>query len=99
MKLGPRLTLAAAEGVAIQALTFLAGEPERLAGFLNTTGLNPEEIRAASAQPGFLLGVLDYVGCDDRLVAEFAAATGCNPGDVARAYEALGGAPWEREIP
>ena len=99
MKLGAQLTLVAAEGVAVQALTFLAGEPARLAGFLNTTELNPEQIRQAAAQPGFLLGVLDYVGSDDRLVAEFAAATGCKPDDIARAYQALGGAPWERAVP
>ncbi len=99
MKPGPALTLEAAEGVAVQALTFLADDPERLSRFLGATGLGPGEIRAASADPGFLLGVLEYVASDDRLIAGFAAATGCNPGDVARAHAALGGEPWERAVP
>jgi len=99
MKLGPSLTQEAAEGLAIQALTFIAGDAERLGRFLAITGIGPAEIRAASAEPGFLAGVLDYVASDDRLIAEFAAATGLDPADVGRAHAALGGTPWERESP
>ncbi len=99
MKPASSLTLEAAEGVAIQALTFIAGEPERLGRFLAATGLGPAEIRAASAEPGFLAGVLEYLASDDRLIAAFAAESGLDPGDVARAHEALGGSPWEREVP
>ena len=73
MKLGPPLTKEAAEGLAIQALTFLAGEPERLGRFLAATGIGPTEIRAAAGEPGFLAGVLDYLAADDRLIAAFAA--------------------------
>jgi len=43
--------------------------------------------------------VLEYLAADERLIAAFAVATGCNPADVARAHAALGGEPWEREIP
>jgi hypothetical protein len=99
MKLGSSLTQEAAEGVAVQALTFIAGEPERLGRFLAATGIGPAEIRAASAEPGFLAGVLEYLASDDRLIAAFAAETGLDPNDVARAHNALGGEPWEREIP
>jgi Protein of unknown function (DUF3572) len=99
MKLGPPLTQQAAEGLAIQALTFIAGDDERLGSFLAATGLGPAEIRAASAEPGFLAGVLGYLASDDRLIADFAATTGCDPGEVGRAYAALGGEPWEREVP
>ena len=99
MKLGPALTKEAAEGLAIQALTFVAGEGERLGRFLAATGIGPAEIRAAANEPGFLAGVLEYLAADDRLIAAFAAETGLDPADVARAHEALGGEPWEREIP
>ncbi len=99
MKLGPPLTQEAAEGLAIQALTFIAGEPERLGSFLATTGIGPTQIRAASAEPGFLAGVLEYLAADEALIAAFAAETGLDPADVGRAYAALAGAPWEREIP
>jgi hypothetical protein len=96
MKSGSSLTLEAAESVAVQALTFLAGEPERLGRFLQATGIGPGEIRAAAGEPGFLAGVLEYLAGDDRLIAEFAAEAGLDPGDVARAHKALGGEPWER---
>jgi len=99
MKLGPALTKEAAEGLAIQALTFLASEPERFGGFLAATGIGPTQIRAAANEPGFLAGVLDYLAADDGLIARFAAETGRDPGDVARAHAALGGESWEREVP
>ena len=99
MKLGSSLTQNAAEALAIQALTFIAGDGERLGGFLAATGIGPAEIRAAGAEPGFLAGVLGYLASDDRLIAAFAAETGLDPADVGRAYAALGGEAWERENP
>ena len=99
MNLSPPLTLEAAEGLAIQALTFIAGDGERLGRFLAVTGIGPAEIRAAAVEPGFLAGVLEYLAADDRLIAAFAAETGTNPADIGRAHSALGGTPWEREVP
>jgi uncharacterized protein DUF3572 len=99
MKLRPSLTQEAAEGLAIQALTFIAGDSERLGRFLAVTGIGPAEIRAASREPGFLAGVLQYLASDDRLAAAFAAEAGLDPADLAKAHVALGGEPWEREIP
>lgn len=98
MKAAPSLTQDAAEGLAIQALTFIAGDGERLGRFLATTGIGPAQIRAASQQPGFLAGVLDYLAGDERLLSEFAAAAGFDPADVGKALAALGG-HWERDIP
>ena len=89
----------AAEGLAIQALTYLAGEPERLGRFLSVTGIGPDQIRAAAGEPGFLAGVLAYLASDEQLAAAFTAEAGCAAADIARAHNALGGEPWEREIP
>ena len=66
MKPGSSLTEEAAEGLAIQALTFIAGDGERLGRFLATTGIGPAQIRAAAQEPSFLLGVLDYLAPDNR---------------------------------
>jgi hypothetical protein len=88
----------AAEALAIQALNFIAGDGERLGRFLAVTGIGPAGIRAASREPGFLVGVLDYLAGDDRLLSAFAVETGCDPADVGKALAALGGY-WEREIP
>ena len=98
MKLGPALTKEAAEGLAIQALTFIAGDGERLGRFLAVTGIGPQEIRAAAREPGFLAGVLDYLATDEALVTAFAAAAEIDPALIEKARAALGGA-WEREIP
>lgn len=89
----------AAEGLAIQALSFIASDAERLGRFLAITGIGPAEIRAASTEPGFLAGVLDYVAGDERMVTEFAAETGFDPADLGKARAALGGGDWEREVP
>ena len=51
----------AAEMLAIEALAFLAGEPEELGRFLALAGIGAETLRSAAADPGFLAGVLDYL--------------------------------------
>ena len=81
----------AAESLAVQALGFLAGEPERLARFLALTGIGPDRIRAAAASPGFLAGVLDHVASEDALVTAFATEAGIKPEEVANARRALDG--------
>ena len=68
----PQMTRELAESVAIQALTFLAEEPERLDRFLALTGIGPESLRDAAREPNFLLGVLDHLAGDERLLHEFA---------------------------
>ena len=98
MKPGSSLTEEAAEGLAIQALTFIAEDGERLGRFLATTGIGPAQIRAAAQEPGFLVGVLDYLAGDERLLSAFAAETGNDPAHVGKALAALGG-HWERDIP
>ncbi len=99
MKQAPQLTQERAEALAIQALTFIAGDAERLGRFLAVTGIGPAEIRAAAGEPGFLAGVLEYMASDEKLIGAFADENGLNPADVGKARVALGGQPWEREQP
>lgn len=97
---GPRgMSPEAAEALAIQALGFLAEDSERLTRFFSVTGLDPDGIREAAGAPGFLAGVLAYLASDEALASEFIAAASCSPDDIFRAHTALGGQPWEREIP
>jgi hypothetical protein len=88
----------AAEMLAIQALSFIAEEPERLAAFLNATGLTVERLRESARAPGFLGGVLEHMLADESLLLAFATAADIDPADIARARGALGGR-WERDIP
>jgi hypothetical protein len=82
-----------AETVAIQALSFIAGTPDRLGRFLSLTGLGPDSLRMAARDPNFLAGVLDHLASDDSLMQTFAEENGIDPHDVARARSALGGSP------
>ncbi len=88
---GSREARDAAGALAVAALAFIAGEPERLGYFLAATGIGPESIRAAAREPGFLAGVLDYVAGDETLLRGFAEQSGFDPGDVGRAREVLAG--------
>jgi hypothetical protein len=88
----------AAEMLAIQALSFIAEEPERLNAFLNATGLTLDRLRESANQPDFLAGVLEHMLADESLLLAFAASAVVDPADVTRARIALG-STWERDIP
>jgi hypothetical protein len=87
-----------AEIVAIQALSFVAGEPERLGAFLAESGIGPETLRSAAADPQFLISVLDFVLRDDQTVKAFAEVAQLHPTNIAAARQALG-ENWERDVP
>jgi hypothetical protein len=89
----------AAENLAIQALTYLAAEPEKLDAFLASAGIDAGAIRAAAREPGFLAGVLDHLAANERLLIGFAEEVGCDPSLVMRARATLSGEPWERDVP
>lgn len=89
----PRNPGEVAEIVAIQALTFLAGDPERLGVFLSESGIGPETLRASAADPKFLAGVLEFVMRDDNTVKAFADSSQLPLATIAAAREALGGYP------
>jgi hypothetical protein len=88
-----------AEIVAVQALSFVADDPERLGAFLAETGIGPETLRSAAADPHFLASVLDFVLRDDATVKAFAAASELDPTTVAAAREVLNEDPSERDVP
>ena len=78
-----------AEIVAVQALSFIASDPERLGAFLAESGLGPETLRAAATDPRFLAHVLDFVMRDDATVKAFAAVSQLDPTNIAAAHQAL----------
>ena len=89
----------AAEIVAIQALSFIAGEPERLGLFLAESGIGPETLRSAASDPRFLASVLDFVMRDDATVKAFASVSQLHPTNIAAAHQALNDPEWERDVP
>ncbi|MFZ1173062.1 DUF3572 domain-containing protein [Bradyrhizobium sp.] len=88
-----------AEIVAIQALSFVAGDPERLGVFLAESGIGPETLRSAAADPRFLAHVLDFVMRDDATVKAFAEVSKLHPTNIAAAHQALNDSGLERDVP
>ena len=90
----------AAEMLAVQALTFIAEDHERMSEFLAATGLEPGQIRVAAQEQGFFAGVLEHMLADESLLVAFADSAGIDPAEIARARAALGrGRKWERDLP
>src|SRR5665213_2553571 len=89
---------AAAQALAVEALAFLAADPERIGRFLALTGIGPDALRTAAREPDFLNGVLEYVTGDEQLLLAFAEHVQIKPGAVERARATLGGT-WERDVP
>jgi hypothetical protein len=78
-----------AEALAIQALGFIAADPELMPRFLAITGIEVGSIRQAADEPGFLAGVLQFIAAHEPTLLRFAEETGTRPGDVAAALRAL----------
>ena len=88
-----------AEIVAVQALSFIAGDPERLGLFLAESGIGPETLRTAASDPQFLASVLDFIMRDDATVKAFAEVSQLHPTNIAAAHQALNDPRWERDVP
>ncbi|GGF55852.1 hypothetical protein GCM10007301_14380 [Azorhizobium oxalatiphilum] len=80
---------ARADDIALQALTFLAGDAERIAGFLEATGLDPSGLRDAVKRADFGAGVLAYLLSDEPLLLVFCAHASVEPATVSRAHDLL----------
>jgi Protein of unknown function (DUF3572) len=89
----------AAMALAIEALGYLAGDPEHLERFLALTGIAPADIRTAARAPDFLAGVLDYIAGDEALLRAVAAHAGVAPEEFDKARQALSGGDWQRDVP
>lgn len=85
----PKLSKAAAESIAIEVLTFLAGNPARLDRFLALSGLGRDNLRATAGEPGFLAAILDHLAADESLLLAFAANSGHAPATIAKARDIL----------
>ena len=81
----PKIPAQDPEMLAINALTFLAEDPERLDRFLGMTGIDPSSLREAAQEPHFLGAVLAHLMSDEGLLLAFTAERQINPESIARA--------------
>jgi hypothetical protein len=84
----------AAAALAIEALGYVARDPEHLERFLALSGISPGDIRIAARKPGFLAGVLDYVAGDEALLRAVAERAGVAPEEFDAARQVLSGRDW-----
>ena len=76
-------------GLAIAALQFLAGEADRIGGFLAETGINPTALRGQIGDAAFQAGLLDYLLAREPLLLEFCRFQQIDPLALAPARDAL----------
>ncbi len=77
--------------IALQLLSYIAGNSEILARFMNLTGVDPSTLRGRLEEPTFQLAMLDFAMGDESLLLAFAADHGLKPEDVVRAHQRLQG--------
>ncbi|MGS1093355.1 DUF3572 domain-containing protein [Aquamicrobium terrae] len=78
-----------AEALAIEALGFIAADPELLPRFLAITGIGADSIRRAAREPGFLAGVLQFILAHEPTLMRFCDAAGTPPAVVDQALRHL----------
>jgi len=78
-----------AEAIAIEALGFVASDPELLPRFLAITGIEPQAIREAAREPGFLAGVLQFILAHEPTLLRFSETSDITPAKVAAALRHL----------
>ena len=85
------MTPGQAEILALQALSWLAGQEGLLGVFLGSSGMSEADLKANAAEPETLAAILDFILMDDAWVMGFSADHGLPPEDVLQARGALPG--------
>lgn len=80
-----------ARDLALQALSFIAADPDMTQALLAGAGLRPEDLRQLASSPDLGLFVLDFILEDDRRVQDFAASSAIRPEAVLSARTLLAG--------
>ncbi|CAN5159261.1 hypothetical protein BH10PSE7_BH10PSE7_09680 [soil metagenome] len=68
-----------AQIIALNALTFLAADDDRIEAFIRISGTTPAVLRASAGDQAFLLGVLHYLLQNEALLLDFAQAHDIDP--------------------
>ncbi|WP_105437406.1 DUF3572 domain-containing protein [Neorhizobium sp. T25_13] len=82
---------AKAEETAGAILGWLANEPDMLGRFLALSGVQPNQLRNAVNDPGFLAGMIDFLMGHEPTLLAFCEATGTKPETVAAAWQQYSG--------
>lgn len=80
-----------AETIALEALGWLAHDPELMGIFLGSTGASVEDLRAGAGSREMAMAVLDFLVMDDAWVAALCEAKGWSNETVLMARGVLQG--------
>ncbi len=72
-------------------MQWLASDQDRLQRFMDLSGIAPDALRARLGEPAFLVGVLDHLLGDERLLMDFADWSAQPPTAIGAARRAIGG--------
>jgi hypothetical protein len=86
-----------AAAISLKALAFLAQDSQRLARFLNLTGVEPAALRTLALEREFQSAVLEHILGDENMVIEFCAIEAIEPTIPAAALQVLAASPYEGE--
>ena len=86
-----KMTLEAAQSLAIDALAYLSNTPDLMQRFLALTGIEASQIRAAASEPHFFAGVLKFFTSHEPTLLAYCEATETPPRSFQAALNALPG--------
>jgi hypothetical protein len=72
------------QAMAVEILTFLSEEPERLVRFFDLSGVSVETLRQVADTAGFRASLFDFIGSDEAMLLAFAARFDHDPAEVDR---------------
>ncbi len=87
-------TIESARQLAFDGLLFLVQDEQRIAAFLDTSGMTPADLRAQSREDGTLAAVLSYILSNESLLLVFSAHSGHPPDSVQPALYRIEGS-WD----
>jgi hypothetical protein len=80
-----------AEILALEGLGWLAGDQEAIQRFLDVSGIDGADLRAAAGSPGTAVAVLDFLLANEELLVRFCDDAEVKARDVHMARHVLGG--------
>ena len=81
----------AARDLAIEALGFIAADPDLVTALVGGAGMRPDDLRRLGEDDDLCLAVLDFILEEDRRVLDFARGAGLRPEAVMQARTVLAG--------
>jgi hypothetical protein len=78
-----------AEAISDQAIGFLAAAPDLLNGFLNVSGLAPDELLRAADDTAIRVQALHYIAAEEGTAKAFCDSAGLKPGQLGQVLTLL----------